>query len=124
MKKILKLSSIFLIICSMLIGLSGCTSKGVQKVVIYTNADDEAVQAMEKSLKDAGYDGKYVLKTFGTSELGGKLMAEGDKIEANLITMSSYFIDSSQKKYNMYENLNFDTNSVDCPSNNKPVWRN
>jgi iron(III) transport system substrate-binding protein len=71
-----------------------------------------AVQAMEKSLNAAGYDGKYVLESFGTSELGGKLMLEGDKIQANLITMSSFYIDSSQKKNNMYENLDFNTNSL------------
>ena len=82
----------------MLVTLIGCSPKSAQKVVIYTNADEEAVASMQKSLNTSGYEGKYVLQTLGTSELGGKLMAEGDEIEANLVTMSSYFIDSAQKK--------------------------
>jgi len=70
----------------MLIGLVGCTSntansgKSAQKVVIYTNADKEAVEAMQNSLNAAGYEGKYVLQTMGTSELGGKLMAKATKL--------------------------------------------
>ncbi len=62
-------------------------------MVIYTNGDEEATAAMETSLKDAGYEGKYVLQSLGTSELGGKLLAEGDDIEADVVTMSSYFIE-------------------------------
>ena len=124
MKKHLKFMSI-LMFCFMLVGLTGCASKKAQKVVIYTNADDAAVQAMEKSLNQSGYNGKYVLQSFGTSELGGKLMAEGDKIQANLITMSSYFIDSSQKKHNMYEKLNFNTNSIEkYPNYYTPILAN
>ena len=65
-----------------------------EKVVIYTNGDEEATAAMETSLKDAGYEGKYVLQSLGSSELGGKLLAEGDEIEADVVTMSSYFIES------------------------------
>ena len=128
MKRNLRFISMF-IICFMLVGFSGCssttTTAKAQKVVIYTNADDEAVTAMQTSLKNAGYEGKYVLKSFGTSELGGKIMAEGDKIEANLITISSYYFDSSQKKYNMYEDLNFTTNSIEkYPSFYTPILAN
>ncbi|WP_026884770.1 ABC transporter substrate-binding protein [Clostridium akagii] len=124
MKKNLIFVSI-LVICFTLVGLSGCSSTKAQKVVIYTNADVEAVQAMEKSLNTAGYSDKYVLKSFGTSELGGKLMLEGDKIQANLITMSSFYIDSSQKKNNMYENLDFTTNAIEkYPSFYTPILAN
>lgn len=111
MKKVFRNLTICLLIVACLFSLAGCggsqnqPQSAPQKVVIYTNADKEAVEAMEASLKAAGYEGKYVLQTMGTSELGGKMMAEGDKIEANLITMSSYFIDSAQKKYNMFADL-------------------
>jgi len=115
----------------MLIGLVGCTSntansgKSAQKVVIYTNADKEAVEAMQNSLNAAGYEGKYVLQTMGTSELGGKLMAEGDKVEANLVTMSSYFVESAQQKHHMFVDLNFETNAlVKYPAYYAPILAN
>lgn len=112
MKKIVKNLLLGLLVAVMLVAVAGCGSKGAQKVVIYTNADKEAVEAMQNSLNAAGYEGKYVLQTMGTSELGGKLMAEGDKIEANLITMSSYFIDSAQKKHNMFADLSFEAKAL------------
>jgi iron(III) transport system substrate-binding protein len=125
MKRISKIITISLMVCSLLITLVGCSTSAAQKVVIYTNADEEAVATMKKSLDTSGYEGKYVLQTLGTSELGGKLMAEGGEIEANLVTMSSYFIDSAQKKNNMFENLNFDTKSLEkYPSYYTPILAN
>ncbi|MDR2007273.1 MAG: extracellular solute-binding protein [Acidaminococcales bacterium] len=95
---------------------AGCggapAEKAAQKVVVYTNADKEAVDAMQNSLNGAGYEGKYIIQTMGTSELGGKLLAEGSKIEANIITMSSYFIDSAQQKNNMFEKLTFPVKTI------------
>ncbi len=52
-------------------------------MVIYSNADDEAVAAMTDTLNDNGYEGKFIFQSFGTSELGGKLLAEGTDIEAH-----------------------------------------
>ncbi|WP_298842193.1 extracellular solute-binding protein [Clostridium sp.] len=125
MNKIFKIITISLMVCSMSVALIGCSPKGPQKVVIYTNADEEAVASMKKTLNASGYDGKYVLQTQGTSELGGKLMAEGDEIEANLVTMSSYFIDSAQKKNDMFEDLNFKTNALEkYPSYYTPILAN
>lgn len=125
MKKTLKAITTCLMVFFMVVGLIGCGSKAPEKVVIYTNADKEAIEAMKNSLNAAGYDGKYVLQSLGTSELGGKLMAEGDKIEANLVTMSSYFIDSAQQKYNMFENLNFETKSLEkYPDYYTPILAN
>jgi len=125
MIKVSKIITIALMVCSLLITLIGCSPKSAQKVVIYTNADEEAVVSMKKSLDTSGYVGKYVVQTLGTSELGGKLMAEGDGIEANLVTMSSYFIDSAQKKNNMFENLNFDTKALEkYPSFYTPILAN
>ncbi|WP_246578137.1 extracellular solute-binding protein [Clostridium frigoris] len=125
MNKIFKIITISLMVCSMSVAFIGCSPKSAQKVVIYTNADEEAVASMEKTLNESGFDGKYVLQTQGTSELGGKLMAEGSDIEANLVTMSSYFIDSAQKKNNMFENLTFETNTLEkYPTYYTPILAN
>lgn len=116
------LMSLFVI--SLVFSLVGCSSnaKEAKKVVIYTNGDEEAVAAMENSLISAGYKDKYVLQSLGTSELGGKLMVEGGKIEADLVTMSSYFINSAQAKYSMFKNLSFDTGAIESyPSYYTPI---
>lgn len=132
-KKLVIIGMLLLLITG-LAGCGGSTNKNAKEtqqapaakqVVIYTNADKEATDAMQKSLNEAGYEGKYVLKTLGTSELGGKLMAEGDKIEANLVTMSSYFLDSAQSKYHMFADLTFDTKSlVQHPAYYAPILAN
>lgn len=93
-------------------GIVGCTS-GSEEVVIYSNADEEVVQAMESALNSNGYEGKYIIQSLGTSELGGKLLAEGKNIEADLISMSSYYIDSAQKTHNMFVNLGFDLKTIE-----------
>lgn len=49
-------------------GTGGSGSSG-DEVVIYSNADDEAVEAMKKTLDENGYEGKYLFQTFGTSGL-------------------------------------------------------
>ena len=58
--------------------LTGCGSganAASGEVVIYTNADDEAMEAMKHALDANGYEGKYLMQSFGTSELGGKQSA-------------------------------------------------
>lgn len=107
------------------VALVACNNQKVdeaKKVVIGTNGDEEAITAMETALKNAGYEGKYVLQSLGTSELGGKLMAEGEQIEADLVTMSSYFIDSAQQKHAMFKDLTFETNAFEqYPSYYTPI---
>lgn len=93
--------------------LAGCSSKEDEQVIIYSNADDEAVESMKKTLDANGYEGKYIFQSFGTSELGGKMLAEGKDIEADIITMSSYYIESAQAEYKMFESLGFDVNTTD-----------
>ena len=133
MRKLFKNLLLCFLTASLLLA-AGCAGSGTttqsapqaaQKVVIFTNADKEAVEAMQKTLNTAGYEGKYVVQTMGTSELGGKLMAEGDKIEANLVTMSSYFIESAQQKYNMFADLSFATKAVaQYPAYYTPILAN
>lgn len=87
------------------IGLAACSvvnSAKEDRIVIYSNADDEAVAAMEEALDQEGYEGAYTIQSMGTSELGGKLMAEGRHIEADIVTMSSYFLESAQQENEMF----------------------
>lgn len=106
--------------------VAGCTTgkanQKAEEVVFYTNADDEAVEAMEKALKDGGYEGQYLIQVMGTSELGGKLLAEGANIEADLITMSSFYIDSAQEEQKMFKDLGFETGApATYPSYYTPI---
>ena len=57
------------------LGFTGCsaTGGGDELVIIYSNADEEAITAMENALDSNGYEGQYMFQTFGTSELGGSL---------------------------------------------------
>lgn len=104
-------------------GLSGCGgSADSGKVVIYSNADDEAVTAMKNALDNHGFKDQYLFQTFGTSELGGKLLAEGSKIEADLVTMSTFYVDSAQELNQMFLDLDFDVNTLDeFPSYCAPI---
>ena len=93
---------------------TGCGNGNAgEQVIIYSNADDEAVEAMKSTLDANGYEGQYVFQSFGTSELGGKMLAEGAEIEADVITMSSYYIESAQAEYEMFQDLNFDAATTD-----------
>lgn len=102
--------------------LTGCGAKAGEEVIIYSNADDEAIEAMKKALDENGYSGKYIIQTFGTSELGGKLLAEGTNIEADMVTMSSFYLESSQEENQMYADLTFDTGALEeYPSYYTPI---
>ena len=87
---------------------AGAGASGAEQVIIYSNADDEAVEAMKATLDANGYEGQYLFQTFGTSELGGKVMAEGTDIEADLLTLSTFYIDAAQEEQNMFQPLEFD----------------
>lgn len=93
--------------------LAGCSSnnEGIadadEQVVIYSNADDEAITAIKNALDANGYEGKYIVQGFGTSELGGKLLAEGTDLEADLVTMSTFYLQSAQDTNNMFLPLDF-----------------
>ena len=99
------------LLCGLL--LTGCSSSVGDKVIIYSNADDEAVTAIKNALDNNGFKDQYLLQTFATSELGGKLLAEGKNIEADLITMSSFYLDSAQDDKNMFIDLNLSTKTLE-----------
>ena len=111
----MKARKIFVILMAAILAgsfsMTGCgqsASAAGEEVIIYSNADDEAVEAMKKTLDENGYEGQYLFQTFGTSELGGKVMAEGTDIEADLITLSTFYIDAAQEDQNMFQPLEFD----------------
>ena len=95
-------------------GLTGCgTGSSDEQVIIYSNADEEAITAIENALDNNGYEGKYMFQTFGTSELGGKLLAEGKDIEADMVTMSTFYVESAQDQNSMFQDLTFDADTID-----------
>lgn len=103
------------------LAMAGCGKK-TDQVVIYSNADDEAMDAMKHALDANGYEGKYILQSFGTSELGGKLLAEGTNIEADLVTMSTFYLDSAQEQNQMFADLTFDHKTLDTyPAYESPI---
>lgn len=109
MKNFAKLLTTVLMIGCLAAGIAGCggseggkDAAAVKQTVIYTNSDEEAQTAMKNALDKNGFEGKYIMQSFGTSELGGKLAAEGKNIEANVVTMTSYYLDSDQKQHPMF----------------------
>lgn len=124
MNKLTKVLAAGLLIAVTALTAAGCGNASADNsVVIYSNADDEALTAMENALNAGGYEGQYIIQSFATSELGGRMMAEGSKIEADLVTMSTYYLDTAQKESGMFSDLSFDhaTLSGDCPSYSSPI---
>lgn len=112
MKKFSKIMTAAIMLFSV-ISMAGCSNDEDSKVVIYSNADDEPIGIIKKVLDENGFENQYIIQTFGTSELGGKLLAEGSNIEADLITMSSFYIESAQQEKSMFKDLTFDVNTID-----------
>lgn len=102
--------------------LAGCGNSSEKQVVIYSNADEEAIAAMQNALNANGYEGKYIFQTYGTSDLGGKILAEGTNLEADLITMSTFYIQSAQNQNNMFLPLDFDVKTMsEVPDYTAPI---
>lgn len=91
----------------------GVEAGSKDEVIIYSNADDEAIEVMESTLDEKGYKGQYLIQSFGTSELGGKMMAEGTDIEADIVTMASYFVESAQTSKSMFADISSDLKPLD-----------
>lgn len=111
--------------CSMILtGCGSASSEGssAEEVIIYSNADEEAVEIIQEVLDEAGYDGQYIFQSFGTGELGGRLLAEGHNIEADMVTMSSSYLESAQAQHSMFEDLSFEVNpQIAVPSYYAPI---
>ncbi len=108
----------------MLIGCGSASSKGssTEEVIIYSNADAEVVEVIQEVLDEAGYEGQYIFQSFGTGELGGRLLAEGKNTEADLVTMSSFYLESAQEKHSMFKDVSFEVNpQLAVPSYYAPI---
>jgi len=68
-------------------------------VIIFSNADQEAIEIMQNALNERGLAGQYIIQVFGTSELSGRVASEGTNIEADVITLSSFFIESNKEVF-------------------------
>lgn len=102
--------------------LAGCGGSKDEQVVIYSNADEEAITAMQNALDAGGYSGKYIFQTYGTSDLGGKLMAEGTNLEADMVTMSTFYVQSAQNEHEMFLPLTFDVKTLaEVPDYTAPI---
>ena len=62
---------------------------------------------MKNALDANGMKGLYKIQGLGTSELGGKLAAEGKNIEADVVTTASYYLDSLRKSQKLFQKLAF-----------------
>ena len=103
-------------------GHNSAGNSGDKLVVIDSNADEEAVTAMKNALDGNGYEGKYIFQTYGTSELGGKLLAEGTNLEADLVTMSTFYLQSAQEQNSMFLPLDFEVNTLtEVPDYTAPI---
>lgn len=125
LKKLLAMGLSFSMAAALLGGCAGTGSDAAPKeeqVVLYSNADDEAITAMTNALDANGYKDKYIIHTFGTSELGGKLMAEGKNLEADLVTMSTFYLQSAQDQNQMFLPLTFEVNTLEeAPDYTAPI---
>lgn len=94
-------------------------------VIIYSNADEEAQKAMKNALDANGMKGLYKIQGLGTSELGGKLAAEGKNIEADVVTTASYYLDSLQKSQKLFQKLAFTPDTINpTPDYYAPILGN
>ena len=91
---------------------AGSASASGKQVVIYSNADDEAITAMKNALDANGFKDQYIIQGFGTSELGGKLLAEGKNLEADMVTMSTFYLQSAQESNKMFLPLDFAVKTI------------
>ncbi len=89
------------------IGLVAGCGKPDDRVVIASNADAEVVAALRQALDAGGFAGQYLIQTLGTAELSGKLLAEGTRLEADVVTMSTYALESAQAVHPMFATLDF-----------------
>lgn len=133
--KLKKLTALLLTLSLSLAALSGCGAAGSsaaadgsassgkeEQVIIYSNADEEAITAMQNALDNNGYKGKYIFQTYGTSELGGKLLAEGTNLEADMVTMSTFYLQSAQEQNQMFLPLTFEVATLsEVPDYTAPI---
>lgn len=99
---------------ALVIGLTGCSSgsKDSGKTLIYTNADEEAIEVMKETLDKTEYKGKYTITPYGSSELAGKMEAENKKTKADILAFSTFHLQTLEDNYNLFEKNGINTDAV------------
>lgn len=115
-KKIMTMLLCLILLYFSYFGLGSSTDK----VVITTNADEEAIAAMKKALNHHGYKGEYIIQPQSTAELGGKMMAEGKNIEADIVTQATYYLESAQQENDMFASI--DNKAKESTIDNYPSY--
>lgn len=77
-------------------------------VLIYSNSEDEYIDIMNKELSKKGLEGKVEIVKYSTSDLAGKLAIENKNTEADILTFSSFYLETYKDKYNMLKKHGID----------------
>ena len=75
---------------------------------------------MKKALNHHGYKGEYIIQPQSTAELGGKMMAEGKNIEADIVTQATYYLESAQQENDMFASI--DNKAKESTIDNYPSY--
>ena len=110
MKKVIQ----FMVMALVFIGLIGCSSSSGnnEKVLIYSNADEEAIEIMKETLDDNDFKGKYDIQSFGSSELMAKVDLENVATTATNLSFSTFYLETLQDKYGMFKKHNVDISGL------------
>ncbi|MCL1949243.1 MAG: ABC transporter substrate-binding protein [Turicibacter sp.] len=72
-------------------------------VIIFSSADAEAIRVIEEQLDANGFAGQYLIQVLGTGELAGRLVAEGSNIEADIVTLTTFHLDSNEDLFTAFD---------------------
>jgi len=98
-----------LMVATVATGCSARANASANRVVIFSNADAEAIEVIRETLDSNGFANEYVIQVLGTSELAGRVVAEGTNIEADIVTLSSFHIESNA---DVFTDFNVKPNSL------------
>lgn len=118
MKKIISIAlSVFMLVCLVACGGSS------DKIVIYTCQEEERIQAMKSSVKEAFPELNVVIEQVGTGNLAAKIKSEGKDIEADIIIdLEASHMENLKDNFADLSNINKDVflDGIN-PSHNKYV---
>ncbi|MBC2854950.1 extracellular solute-binding protein [Cetobacterium sp. 2A] len=110
-----KLLNMFLIMMTV-ISVLGIGSEKIMAdndvVLIYSNAEDEYIDIMNKELNKKGLEDKVEIVKFSTSDLAGKIEIENKNTEADILTFSSFYLETYKDKYDMLKKHAFDETKI------------
>ena len=97
------------------LGMTGCGGGAAaeDQVIIYSNADDEAVEAMKHTLDDNGYEASTCSRPSVPLSLAASCWQRGRILRRSMVTMSTFYVESAQEQNSMFQDLTFDVNTLD-----------